>query len=242
MWAMWLCSAYVGSNTSALRSGPPKASSRLCSTSLDPLAANTFAGDTRVQLGDGGAQLGGRAIGVAVELDVGDGIGQRRDELRRRRQRRLVGVEPHVDVNLRRVVALHATEVGTNVDASAVAPHANGLSVRGEAFGLGERDDVRGDAVQRGLVERHDVHGADEIVDAQTPRRNAPSRRSAARGSARRCSRRRWPERTPRRTRRRRDAPAASSDSGSADISCRCSGATALATAIASSGPSTSAT
>ena len=40
------CRAYVGSNTSARRLGPPKASMRHCRTSLDPLAQKTSSGDT----------------------------------------------------------------------------------------------------------------------------------------------------------------------------------------------------
>ena len=39
IWQMCECSAYVGSNTSARRPGPPYASSKVWSTSLDPFAA-----------------------------------------------------------------------------------------------------------------------------------------------------------------------------------------------------------
>ena len=106
-----------------------------------------------------------------------------------------------------------------------------------QAFGLGQRGDVGRDAVQRRLVERHDVHGADEVVDAQRRREARRAVGGQARGSGRRCS----PPRSPARTRRQNTAPAwrtiGSSASGSADISWRCSGAIALATAIASVGP-----
>ncbi len=70
MRAMCECSAYVGSKSRALRPGPPKASRRHCSTSLDPLAQKTSAARDPVQSGDRLTKLGGRPIGIAVERDV----------------------------------------------------------------------------------------------------------------------------------------------------------------------------
>jgi len=41
MRAMCPCSWYVGSNVATVRPGPAKVSNSVCSTSFDPLAANT---------------------------------------------------------------------------------------------------------------------------------------------------------------------------------------------------------
>ena len=48
--AMIGCIEYDGSNPSALRPGPPNACRICCSTSLDPLAAQTFASDSTTRV------------------------------------------------------------------------------------------------------------------------------------------------------------------------------------------------
>ena len=58
-----------------------------------------------------GSQRGGRAVGIAVPFDAAQLGGERLGELGRRPDGRLVGVEPHLDVDLRRVVAVQQAQV-----------------------------------------------------------------------------------------------------------------------------------
>ena len=59
-----------------------------------------------VQRGDAVAQLGGGAVGIAVPLHPGQLGGERVAPRGGRREGRLVGVQAHAHVDLRRVVAL----------------------------------------------------------------------------------------------------------------------------------------
>src|SRR5690606_29076838 len=68
-------------------------------------------GGLPVSGGDGGPQLGGAPVWVAVPADPGHRLGELVDELLRRGYRRLVGVEADLHVDLRRVVALGQREV-----------------------------------------------------------------------------------------------------------------------------------
>ena len=175
---------------------------------------------------------------------------------RRRRVGRLVGVEPDLDRDLGRVVALAQPEVGARLGQGTGQPGGIGswgqstgqpgqgarpgdyrLCVRGETFRLSESGNVGGDApAHRGRASRR-------APASKSPACRARSRTSrswpwGARGSGRRRSPRRWPG--PRATKHgagrlhERDQSA-----GSAVISSRCSGATTLQTSIACAGPST---
>ncbi len=64
-----------------------------------------------VPVGDRGAQRRRRPIGVAVPLDAGQLSRERVAPGGRRRGRRLVGVQPDADVDLRGVVALEGAQV-----------------------------------------------------------------------------------------------------------------------------------
>src|SRR5205807_1507092 len=57
------------------------------------------------------AQLGRASVGIAVQADLAHGVEPTFHECRRRRIRALVGVEPHVDVDLRRVIAREVPQV-----------------------------------------------------------------------------------------------------------------------------------
>ena len=98
-----------------------------------------------VEVGDGGAQLGRGAVRVAMPLDPAQLAGEALGERGRRRLGRLVGVEPHLHVDLRRVVALHRARrrrAGCDRARSrrSSLPQPDRLGVRVEAFGFGERD------------------------------------------------------------------------------------------------------
>ena len=66
------------------------------------------------------AQLGGVAVGIAVEVDVAQLVAELVEPLRRGWQRGLVGVEPHLHVDLRRVVPRQHGEVGAQRDGAPV--------------------------------------------------------------------------------------------------------------------------
>ena len=96
------CIEYDGSKPSAVRPGPPKASSSCCMTSLEPLAAQTCS--LRQPVPEIAGQVVAQAGGVTVRVPVerarhgGHGIGYRARQRGRRRVGVLVDVEPDRDV------------------------------------------------------------------------------------------------------------------------------------------------
>ena len=64
-------------------------------------------GSNVVEPGDGTPEFGRRSVRVAVELDQLHGLGQPLLPGGRWREGALVGVEPHRDIDLRRVISLH---------------------------------------------------------------------------------------------------------------------------------------
>ena len=104
--AMIGCIEYDGTKPAATRPGPPNACSTCCRISFDPFAAHRFAvvsgtpgggGEVR---GEVSAERDGVAVRVAVQL-AGDLLrrgGDVGDQLRRRRVRVLVRVQPDRDV------------------------------------------------------------------------------------------------------------------------------------------------
>ena len=108
---MWECSWYVGSNVTTARPGPAYVSSNVCSTSLEPLAANTLAAATPCHAAIADTQRVAGAVGIAPPVDRRQGRRQVVLPPRRRRVRRLVRVEPDLDVDLGRVVAAQRPQV-----------------------------------------------------------------------------------------------------------------------------------
>ena len=109
--AMWACSWYVGSNVTTDRPGPAYVSSSVWSTSLEPLAAKTWSGRTPCQSAIAVRSPVASAVGVAPPVDRRHRRGQLVPPRGRWRERRLVGVQPHLDVDLGRVVALERPQV-----------------------------------------------------------------------------------------------------------------------------------
>ena len=120
--AIWACIWYVGSNVATVRPAPAYASRIDCNTSFDPLATNTMSAVTpcvpavAMPRSDRLSELAGAAIGIAMPFDARQLGGERVAPRHGGRQRRLVGVEPHTDVDLRRVVALEGAQVVADRD------------------------------------------------------------------------------------------------------------------------------
>ncbi len=91
--------------------GPAVGEQQALEDLVGPVGAEQLGGIAAVELGQGAAQGGRFSVGVAVEVDAPQLVASIRQPLRRRRQRRLVGVEPHLDVDLRGVVAGKSDEV-----------------------------------------------------------------------------------------------------------------------------------
>ena len=70
-----------------------------------------------VEIGDRAPEPARGAVGVAMPLHVGHGGGHRRPKRRWGRFGALVGVQPHVDIELGRVVAVHEGDVVAGSDA-----------------------------------------------------------------------------------------------------------------------------
>ena len=76
-----------------------------------PVCDEDLIGTHAVQLSDVLTQSDRPAIGVAMKVDRTNLIGEKFLPLHRRGKRTFVGVEPHIDVHLRRVVALKSRQV-----------------------------------------------------------------------------------------------------------------------------------
>ena len=107
---MWACSWYVGSNVATVRPGPAYVSSSVCSTSFDRWRRTPGPGRRRAMRRSPprSSWPTGRDSGATRPAQLG---GERVAPARRRRERRLVGVEPDAHVDLRRVVALERPQV-----------------------------------------------------------------------------------------------------------------------------------
>ena len=133
-----------------------------------------------VQVGHGLPELGRRPVGIAVEGD----LRQRGQQLLApgvgRRERRLVGVEAHLRLDLGRVVALGQLEVGPHrrdgahggprsgrSSAPSARAGAHRVGVRRQSLGLGQRDDERPERAQGVGRHPHRVHVLAEVVGAQ---------------------------------------------------------------------------
>ena len=175
--------------------GPPKASSRHCSTSLEPLAQNTSSGVTPCRSATAWPQLGGRSVGVAVEGHVGPARPAAPRARPRAARRGLVGVEAHLGLDLGRVVALGQLEVGT--DRTATGAHGpSGPSARSERHDP-ERQAARTESAWAGSpsvsasvttcgpsdpqrVGRH-PHRVDVLAEVVRPQRRGEARRAVGR-------------------------------------------------------------
>jgi hypothetical protein len=110
-WAMWPCNLVRGLEGGDGAAGAGEGEQqRLQHLVADPLAANTWSAGRR------GARrcpraARGRPIRVAVPLHPRQLGGERVAPCRRWRERRFVGVQPHVDLHLWGVVALEGAEV-----------------------------------------------------------------------------------------------------------------------------------
>ena len=78
---------------------------------VGPVGAEQLIGSDPVRPGHRGPQLGRLAIGVPVELDATQFVPERLEPRVGRREGRLVGVEPHLHVDLGRVIAVQADQV-----------------------------------------------------------------------------------------------------------------------------------
>ena len=170
------CMEYDGENPMAVRPGPPKACRSCCWTSLEPLPAHMFAdGQAIAQVSREILPQRSRVpVRVAVEVAQSslhrllDGI----DHQIGQRVRVLVGVEPHRHVELRCAVGVLPAQVIADGELfeqiHAPKPRRDRLPVRGQVLHVGERDHVRRDLPQRGLVVADDVDPTQEGLDRQS--------------------------------------------------------------------------
>ena len=186
------------------------------------------------------AGRGSDAVGVAVPLERGQLGGERVGEAGRRRLGRLVGVEADGHVDLGRVVALHEREVVARRDGhDGPCRQADRLGVGVEALVGGQRDRrAAPTSASAAWSTRHDVDVLEEVVD---PQRAGEAGRAVGGqhvvGPGEVVAHRRRRVRAAEhgagvaheRAAARRGRPTSSS---------RCSGAMALATSMACSGPS----
>ena len=108
---MWACSWYVGSNVSTERPGPGVRQQQRLQHLVGAVGGEDLLGGDAVPVARSPCAGPGGAIGVAVPVDRAEPGRDLVAPAGRRRERRLVRVEAHLDVDLRRVVALQRPQV-----------------------------------------------------------------------------------------------------------------------------------
>ncbi len=127
---------------------------------VGPVRNEDLIGSESVELADPRPQGGGCPIRVAMPLDRRHRLGNGLRERRRRRCRCLIGVQPHLDVDLGRVVALERREVVsdtgrvTSLASSRPTPPADRSAERSESR---RRTDVGMGGQSLDLGQRHGV-------------------------------------------------------------------------------------
>ena len=116
MRAMWACSWYVGSNVTTDAARPGVGQQQRLQHLVRPVGGEDLLGRTPCQSAIAARRPVGRAVRVAVPVDRRQRGRQLGLPRRRRRVRRLVDVEPHVDVDLGRVVPLERPQVVAHGD------------------------------------------------------------------------------------------------------------------------------
>ena len=66
---MWLCNAYVGSNTAAVPAMAAVGEAQRLQDLVRAVGREDLVGTHAVEVRDGGAQLGGGAVGIAMPVD-----------------------------------------------------------------------------------------------------------------------------------------------------------------------------